>query len=241
MPDESPPTPVILPRMTRVNDLLARDARVTLLAPHPDDESLAAGGLIQQAVASGADVRVIFATDGDNNPWPQRWVERRWRIDAGCRRRWGEQRRAEARRALGILGVPEARMEFFGLPDAGLLRLWRRRDETARGRFIRVFRDRPPSLLILPSPGDRHPDHQGAFHFATEALRRLGQRPALFSYLIHPGWFRFEPSGFPLHLTREQQAAKRQAILCHETQTSLSRGRFSSYAMSEELFMPEPW
>ena len=227
--------------MTRVNDHLGRGALVTLLAPHPDDESLAAGGLIQQAVASGADVQVLFATDGDNNPWPQRWVERRWRIDAECCRRWGAQRRAEAGRALAILGVPESSAEFFGLPDAALLRLWRRRDGMARERFIRAFRDRPPSLVILPSPGDRHPDHQGAFHFATEALRLLDQRPALFSYLIHPGWFTLEPTGFPLHLTRRQQAAKRQAILCHETQTSLSRGRLSSYAMPEELFAPEPW
>jgi len=34
--------------------------RILIIAPHPDDEVLACGGLIQQAVAVGADVRVIF-------------------------------------------------------------------------------------------------------------------------------------------------------------------------------------
>ena len=54
--------------------------------------------------------------------------------------------------------------------------------------------------------------------------------------MIHPGWLAAEPSGCLLHLTREQQAVKLQAILCHETQTALSRGRFSSYATPEEMF-----
>jgi LmbE family N-acetylglucosaminyl deacetylase len=54
--------------------------RVMVLAPHPDDETLATTGLLQQAVSAGAAVRVLFVTDGDNNLWPQRAVERRWQI-----------------------------------------------------------------------------------------------------------------------------------------------------------------
>ena len=38
------------------------DDRVLVLAPHPDDEVLATGGLIQQALAAGAALRVIVAT-----------------------------------------------------------------------------------------------------------------------------------------------------------------------------------
>ena len=43
--------------------------RLLVVAPHPDDETIAAGGLIQSALHAGAAVRVLFATDGDNNPW----------------------------------------------------------------------------------------------------------------------------------------------------------------------------
>ena len=54
--------------------------RLLVLAPHPDDESLAIGGLLRLARAVGASVRVIYLTSGENNPWAQRACERRWRV-----------------------------------------------------------------------------------------------------------------------------------------------------------------
>src|SRR3954471_2440470 len=81
--------------------------RVLVIAPHPDDESIGAGGLLQVARAAGAALRVIVLTDGDNNPWPQRWSEKRWHIGNAERARWGARRREEARAALRILGVAE--------------------------------------------------------------------------------------------------------------------------------------
>jgi hypothetical protein len=65
--------------MTRPLTFTAAD-RLLVFAPHPDDETIATGELIQLARASGAVVHVVFATDGDNNPWPQRWCERRLHI-----------------------------------------------------------------------------------------------------------------------------------------------------------------
>ena len=47
--------------------LLTSRSRVMMFAPHPDDESLAAGIFLQRAVAAGANVRVIYATDGERN------------------------------------------------------------------------------------------------------------------------------------------------------------------------------
>src|SRR6185436_660247 len=43
--------------------------RLLILAPHPDDEVLCCGGLIQKAVAMGLPVRTVFFTYGDNNQW----------------------------------------------------------------------------------------------------------------------------------------------------------------------------
>ncbi|PYI83224.1 MAG: hypothetical protein DMF09_12355, partial [Verrucomicrobia bacterium] len=57
-------------------------SRLILFAPHPDDESLACSILLQRAVRAGAAIRVVYATDGDDNPWPQRVLERKWRLDA---------------------------------------------------------------------------------------------------------------------------------------------------------------
>src|SRR5689334_18241615 len=102
--------------------------RLLILAPHPDDESIASGGLIQIARAAGAAVRVLVLTDGDNNPWPQRWIEKRWRIDAAARARWGARRREEARAAMRILGLGDEVAGFLGLPDLGLTDLLMRGD-----------------------------------------------------------------------------------------------------------------
>jgi hypothetical protein len=73
-----------------------------------------------------------------------------------------------------------------------------------------------------------------------EALVQTRQTPAVLSYMIHPGFFRRYAKGAAIQLTREQQAAKLQAILCHKTQVALSRGRFCSYAGEEEIFNAEP-
>ena len=80
-------------------------SRVMLIAPHPDDEALACSVILQQAVRAGAAIRVVYVTDGDNNPWPQRALERRWRLSASDRKRWGKLRRSEALAALRVLGI----------------------------------------------------------------------------------------------------------------------------------------
>ena len=86
-----------------------------LIAPHPDDEALACSVILQKAVRATAAIRIVYVTDGDDNPWPQRAVERRWSLSASDRKRWGKLRRAEALAALQILGVCPADVRFFAL------------------------------------------------------------------------------------------------------------------------------
>ena len=74
--------------------------RLLVVAPHPDDETIATGLLIQQVRAAGGEVRILLLTEGDNNPWPQRWLERRVRIRVADRQRWGDRRHAEMLQAL---------------------------------------------------------------------------------------------------------------------------------------------
>ena len=111
-----------------LENLLQQDARILILAPHPDDECLGTGGLIQQALAKGANVKVIFITNGDNNPWPQRYLEKRWFIGPEERKRWGQRRKIEAENSLQILGGGKVASSFLGLPDAGILNLWNNED-----------------------------------------------------------------------------------------------------------------
>lgn len=209
-----------------------------VFAPHPDDEALGCGGLIQQAVALGAQVRVLFQTDGDNNPWPQRYVEQRWTIDASCRQRWGARRRLEAVRSLQTLGLQADAAGFFGLPDQGLTALFQQKDAQALGLHVSELQTFRPTLLVVPSEDDNHPDHVGSHALIQEAMHRVGMDLPQWAYLIHRRWLCPEASGLTLELTLRQKARKLAAIECHETQLFLSSSRFCAYARDQEIFIP---
>jgi LmbE family N-acetylglucosaminyl deacetylase len=210
--------------------------RLLVLAPHPDDESLATGGLIQRAKEVGARVRVIFATNGDNNPWPQRWVEKRWQIGANERRRWGALRRREARKALQQLGLAEKPC-FLNLPDQGITgKLLEALPEPVE-RLCREIEEWQPTCLVIPSPNDQHPDHNALYVLIQIALERMGRTDLRqIQFLVHcrrPDWV---PHLRELLLTEPERLTKRLAIRCHATQMVLSRKRFLSYARTVENY-----
>jgi LmbE family N-acetylglucosaminyl deacetylase len=211
-----------------------------VLAVHPDDESLSAGGLIQHAVARGAEVHIIFLTDGDNNPWPQRYVERRWHIDDGDRARWGKRRESEAKAALTRLGVQRDAISFWHYPDQGITALLLGGGAELMEKLSREVNAWRPTVIVAPSRYDLHPDHSALAVLLQFALARDGLdeiRPFhLLEYLVHsrgeeqPGKF------LEISLSPDQVERKRKAILCHETQMALSRGRFLAFAQPTEVF-----
>jgi LmbE family N-acetylglucosaminyl deacetylase len=141
---------------------LDADDRVLVVAPHPDDETLGAGGLIQHAQGAAATLAVVFLTDGDNNPWAQRATELRWRIGSPERGRFAARRRAEALAALQALGADPAGASFMGLPDQGLTSLLLRDGVELDRRLRGIFASFSPTLVVGPSFADLHPDHSAA-------------------------------------------------------------------------------
>ena len=208
-------------------------ARLLVFAPHPDDETLATGELIQAARAAGAPVRVVFATDGDNNPWPQRWCEKRFRIGPAERARWGQRRRAEAIAALGRLGVDAGDATFLGWPDLGLTEALER-DDAAIDRLTAEIAGFAPTHVAVPSLRDRHPDH-AALRVLTElALRRAGHHCEMLGYVVHG---RTANAGdWRLGRDQARHARKIEALDAHTSQTSLSRGRLMRWAAVPESF-----
>ena len=63
--------------------MLGPQDRVLILAPHPDDETLCTGGIIQQALALGLPIHVVFLTYGDNNEWS--FVKYRKKLTVGSK------------------------------------------------------------------------------------------------------------------------------------------------------------
>ncbi|MEO6341976.1 MAG: PIG-L family deacetylase [Dokdonella sp.] len=208
--------------------------RLLVFAPHPDDETLAAGELIQVAHAAGASVRVVFVTDGDNNPWPQRWLERRWRIGDVERARWGARRRGEAAEALSRLGLDvQHNAQFLNWPDQGLTDSLMR-DDRGVDRLVEVMSAFAPTHVVLPTLADRHPDHNALRVMLELAVLRSGFNGIRLGYVVHASE-KSEP-GHRSVADIERQQRKQWAMHAYVSQMSLSRRRLLALAARTEHF-----
>jgi LmbE family N-acetylglucosaminyl deacetylase len=123
-----------------------------ILAAHPDDEVLGAGGMIARLAAAGCRPRIIAVTDGEaSHPHHQ--------DPAGLARR----RVSETRAALAALGAGGAEVIRLGLPDAGLTGLHNQLAERLRD-LVAGF-----DVRLAPWEGDVHGDHEAV----GRAIRQL--------------------------------------------------------------------
>ena len=176
-------------------------ARVLVFAPHPDDETLAVGGLIRRLTKAGVPVRVVFITNGDGYPHAVIDGLGKPHPTGSDYVAFGALRQREAIAAVRKLGLGGSSVRFLGFPDGGLTELWRThwdlpyvspftgkdrspyadtvephveyegRDLTAV--MARLLADFRPTLVIMPHPSDTHPDHASASWFVTEAVQRV--------------------------------------------------------------------
>ena len=128
--------------------------RWLFLAPHADDEVMAAGATLALARRRGVEVALVVVTDG------------------------GAQGDAAVREAEAVAAARELGLEtpvFWRLPDRSL----RPRDEALRGRIGDVLEARVPDTVFVTSPVDLHPDHRALALALQGVLRRrtwLGAR-----------------------------------------------------------------
>jgi LmbE family N-acetylglucosaminyl deacetylase len=122
-----------------------------VIAPHPDDEVLGAGGTVARLSDAGAEVVVAIVTRGA----PPLFAEA---ATANVRR--------EARAAHARLGV--ARTVFLDHPAARLDQVPHHELNRALGELVREV---APDTLLLPFVGDIHLDHQLTFLSAMVAAR----------------------------------------------------------------------
>jgi LmbE family N-acetylglucosaminyl deacetylase len=134
-------------------------ARVLVIAAHPDDEVLGAGGTLARHVRAGEEVVVLILGEGVTSRFPTREEAPAADLD---------RLRADARRANARLGVKDVR--FGGLPDNrfdGLELL----DVVAV--VEKVIQEVAPEVLYTHHPGDLNVDHQITFRAVLTATRPL--------------------------------------------------------------------
>lgn len=145
--------------------------KVLLLAAHPDDEILGAGGTLALLAARGAAVRTTIFSRGEA---------------------WGDPavRMGESEAAAAVLGLPAP--EFLEFPDRG----FDARADELKDAIARLVLDAEPDLLLCPAPSELHPDHRAlaracvlliqSLRVGDEALQALWGAVIAFYEVSHP-------------------------------------------------------
>jgi len=189
---------------------LGPNDRVIVVAAHPDDETLGAGGLIAECFALGIPLEVIIVTDGAaSHPTAPN----------GDPAALAAIRAAEVRAAVGIL-APGTAVTLLGYPDGGIREL---RDEVHDALATLLERSPGTTLLVVPWRGDGHRDHRVVGEICADLAASFALR--LMEYPIWMWhWSTPENAVTPwpqlasLALRPQSIAAKRLAIAAYPSQ-----------------------
>jgi LmbE family N-acetylglucosaminyl deacetylase len=138
---------------------------VVVVAAHPDDEVLGAGGTMAIAAAAGARLRLIAITDGEaSHPGADPAAVARIRT-------------AESAAALDLLGLPDLDVIRLRLPDTGL--------DGRQDELRALLREHCAGfeVCLAPYQADGHADHEAAGRAA-----RLAARWTARNVLTYPVW-----------------------------------------------------
>ena len=210
---------------------LAGVKSAVVVAAHPDDEVLGAGGLISMMAAARARLRLVAVTDGERS-------HQGHAAPAALARR----RTAETAAALRALGVRAAEVVRLQMPDS---RLAAREDELAGSLAALVAGF---DLCLAPWDHDMHPDHEAAGRAARRANPgQLYHYPVWMWHWAAPADPRV-PWDRALRIPLPPRAAsrKRAAITCFRSQTEdrghglgpvLSPGMIAHFTRATEVLL----
>jgi LmbE family N-acetylglucosaminyl deacetylase len=184
-----------------------RPRRLVVVAPHPDDEVLGAGGLLQYMTSVGVEAVLVAVTDGEaSHPGDRAFGQDLSAIRA-----------IETQVALIRLGIGSTRVERLGFADGSVAD--RCHDLTDHLRCMLE----PDDLCVAPWRRDGHPDHDATGVAAVSAARSI--RTPILEYLVWAWhWATPESTDVPWHrcgrleLGRRQAARKRWATHAFTTQ-----------------------
>lgn len=177
--------------------------RILILAPHPDDEVLGCGGIVQEARKHNIPLKIVFLTYGDNNEWSFLVYRKHPVVMPKAVRSMGLVRHNEALEAAKILGVPLEDLIFLGYPDFRTLDIWYSHwgDRPAAESMLThvravpydnafrpgapykadeilsdlktIIREFKPTKIFVSHPADHNPDHKALYLFTRVALWEL--------------------------------------------------------------------
>lgn len=185
---------------------LADIRHAVVVAPHSDDETIAAFHTIKKLRHLGSRVSVIVVTDGSASHrnsmlWP--------------RDRLIVTRQHETLAAMAMADMPACHVKFLGLPDGGLDSIT---GDQYRRAVVNLRQGRTPDLVIVPDPDDDHPDHRNVAAMCDDAWP-----PRVFKlrYVVWPRSGDNQGQGARQVIVRGNLIAKRSALERYQTQLGL--------------------
>ncbi|PKH79491.1 acetylglucosaminylphosphatidylinositol deacetylase [Pseudomonas sp. Choline-02u-1] len=142
-------------------DLVPLGSRAVIIAPHPDDEVLGCGGIMQLLAAAVRPLQLISVTDGSaSHPGSQRWTVERLSV----------VRPQESAEALRRLGLPMHSLKWLrgGFTDTQVAA-----QETELSEFIGGYLH-ASDVVFTTWRQDGHSDHEAVGRASVEAARRVG-------------------------------------------------------------------
>lgn len=132
--------------------------RILVVAPHPDDETLGAGGTIAKFAEQGHHVAVLVVSGHLPPVYPREDFETTV---------------LEARRAFEVLGVADSR--FLEIPAT---MIGEQPVHVVNRKICEFVKDIAPQIVLCPFP-DRHVDHRAVFDSVMVATRPIGAGRAI--------------------------------------------------------------
>jgi LmbE family N-acetylglucosaminyl deacetylase/SAM-dependent methyltransferase len=203
---------------------LSRVRKLVVVAAHPDDESLGAGGLIATAAALRIPTSLLVATAGEGShpSSPTHSPATLARV-----------RRRELASAAMVLGLEESAVTTLAVPDGHVVE----HVDAITAAIVDLVGDGRDTLLVAPYRADGHPDHEAMGRCAATAAHRTGALLAEYPiWMWHAGrpaditWSRFVRLALPSSVRQ----AKRAAVACHASQV----GPLSERPGDESLLTP---
>ena len=199
-----------LPRLA-VPELFAKYRRLVVVAPHPDDEILACGGLLALAALANFPVLVVAVTDGEASHGP---------ADHYQRARLGKLRVQERCAGLLQLGIEPACVVRLEISDGTVAQ------NTAElvTQLDRLLK--PGDLVVTTWFEDGHPDHEATAHAVRRTDCQLLQAPVWMWHWATPAGARIPWAKLAaIELSDSVVQAKQNALAKHHSQIASCSSR----------------
>lgn len=154
---------------------------IMVIAPHPDDEIIGAGGVILQALARHETVHLVYLTEGE----------------AACPVKPAEQvkcqRRALTQHVSEQLGLPSSHQHFLGLSDGAVPHRGQAGYAPAQQALQQLIDTLKPRHVLATHELDYWPyDHVACAQLAEDAVATAAHRANLYLYWVW-AWYHLRP------------------------------------------------